>query len=81
MACLAVGHFGVGGDHLWRPAGCSDPVSRFGAHPTDQFQQLPMVSGQVAPMDRLMVGNPIPEEMKALHPIGHVDSDLFGVAR
>jgi len=31
-------------------------------------------------MDRLVVSNPIPEEVEALHAVGHIGSDLFWIA-
>ncbi len=34
-----------------------------------------MIAREVAPMDRLVVCDPVPKEVETLHPICHFDSD------
>ena len=47
-----------------------------GAHPSDELQQMSVIAGQVAPMDRLVMRDPVPEEVKALRAVRHVTPNL-----
>ncbi len=57
------------------------PCPAVRADPACEFQQLRVVSPQVASMDRLVVRDPVPEEVEALLPVFHVGSDLPRAAR
>jgi len=52
-----------------------------GANPSDHFQQLAVIAGQIAPVDRLVMRDPVPEEVEALDTILHVSSDPIRVIR
>lgn len=51
------------------------------ADPADDRQHLGVVSLQVSPMNRFVMGNEVAEIVEPLHPVAHIGSDLFGVNR
>lgn len=52
-----------------------------GADPSDHFQQVAVIAGQIAPVNRLVMSDPVAEEVETLDAIFRFGPDPVRVVR
>ena len=68
-------------DDTRRAADCLGPGAALRANPSDKFKYLGVIARQVPLVDRLVMGDPVAQEVQALHTALHIGSNSAGITR